>query len=108
MIHPLTLVLQVRQVCSGMWGQGKQSPFIEGALPNSGLPRGSTNPAHRSCLAAVLFSPASRGQAALVIFEWQDSKYLGVNPEGEPKLNDWAEDVRRPSCFEALNGPRLI
>ncbi|GAA6012680.1 hypothetical protein JCM8202_003410 [Rhodotorula sphaerocarpa] len=60
---------EVRQVCSGMWGQGKQSPFIE-----------------------VLFSPASRGQAALVIFEWQDSKYLGVNPEGEPKLNDWAED----------------
>lgn len=37
----------------------------------------------------------SRGQVALVIFEWDDSKYLGVSPTGKPVENDWAEDVSR-------------
>ncbi|KAG0661507.1 hypothetical protein C6P46_003919 [Rhodotorula mucilaginosa] len=60
---------EVRQVCSGMWGEGAETPFIE-----------------------VIFSPASRGQLALVIFEWKDSKYLGVNPDGQATENDWSED----------------
>lgn len=45
---------------------------------------------------AVLFSPASRGQLALVISEWKDSKYLGVDPGGQPTENDWSEDVSFP------------
>ncbi|GAA5967802.1 hypothetical protein JCM3765_001442 [Sporobolomyces pararoseus] len=64
----------VRQVCSGVWadnelGMGKQEPFIE-----------------------ILFAPASRGQLALVVFEWEDAKYLGMDPSGENKLNDWQQD----------------
>ncbi|GAA5986577.1 hypothetical protein JCM10908_003807 [Rhodotorula pacifica] len=61
---------EVRQVCSGMWGKdAKETPFIE-----------------------VIFSPASRGQLALVIFEWKDSKYLGISPEGGASENTWSED----------------
>ncbi|GAA6056885.1 hypothetical protein JCM3770_005128 [Rhodotorula araucariae] len=61
---------KVRQVCSGMWGSGgKQSPFIE-----------------------VLFSPASRGQLALVIFEWDDAQWLGVGADGQSGTNDWSEN----------------
>ncbi|GAA6004977.1 hypothetical protein JCM11491_002296 [Sporobolomyces phaffii] len=64
----------VRQVCSGVWannelGKGHQDPYIE-----------------------ILFAPASRGQLALVVFEWEDAKYLGMDPTGENKLNDWQED----------------
>ncbi|GAA5872115.1 hypothetical protein JCM1840_006322 [Sporobolomyces johnsonii] len=58
-----------RQVCSGMWGKGKENAFIE-----------------------VLFSPSSRGQLALVVFEWEDVKYLGVEPSGNSDENDWQED----------------
>lgn len=43
---------------------------------------------------AVLFSPSSRGQAALVVYEWQDAKYLGVGADGQQGDNDWSEDVR--------------
>ncbi|BGP39303.1 hypothetical protein JCM10449v2_003241 [Rhodotorula kratochvilovae] len=61
---------EVRQVCSGMWGSGgKQAPFIE-----------------------VLFSPASRGQLALVIFEWEDAQWLGVSADGKGGANDWSKD----------------
>ncbi|GAA5919466.1 hypothetical protein JCM1841_002409 [Sporobolomyces salmonicolor] len=59
----------VRQVCSGMWGKGKENAFIE-----------------------VLFSPASRGQLALVVFEWEDAKYLGVETSGNDAENAWQED----------------
>ncbi|GAA5892607.1 uncharacterized protein JCM6883_007412 [Sporobolomyces salmoneus] len=64
----------VRQVCSGVWannelGKGIQDPYIE-----------------------ILFAPASRGQLALVVFEWEDAKYLGKDPSGENKLNDWQQD----------------
>jgi hypothetical protein len=44
-------------------------------------------------LRVVLFAPASRGQLALVVFEWEDAKYLGMDPSGENKLNDWQSDV---------------
>ncbi|KAK4057820.1 hypothetical protein OIO90_001039 [Microbotryomycetes sp. JL221] len=58
-----------RQVCSGMWGKGKQDAFIE-----------------------VLFSPSSRGQLALVIFEWQDAKYLGTDQNGQSTDNNWTNE----------------
>ncbi|GAA5871360.1 hypothetical protein JCM8547_002645 [Rhodosporidiobolus lusitaniae] len=60
---------EVRQVCSGMWSKGEQEPFIE-----------------------VIFSPSSRGQIALVVYEWEDSKYLGVAASGADTENDWAAD----------------
>ncbi|GAA5906493.1 hypothetical protein JCM6882_004450 [Rhodosporidiobolus microsporus] len=60
---------EVRQVCSGMWLKGVQQPFIE-----------------------VIFSPASRGQLALVVFEWEDAKYLGVDASGHESENDWSPD----------------
>ncbi|GAA5957944.1 hypothetical protein JCM10213_002267 [Rhodosporidiobolus nylandii] len=60
---------EVRQVCSGMWSKGAQEPLIE-----------------------VIFSPASRGQLALVVFEWEDAKYLGVSADGKDNENDWAAD----------------
>lgn len=51
------------------------------------------NLADHSLECTVLFAPASRGQLALVVFEWEDAKYLGMDPTGENKLNDWQEDV---------------
>ncbi|GAA6007489.1 hypothetical protein JCM10207_006361 [Rhodosporidiobolus poonsookiae] len=60
---------EVRQVCSGMYGKGVQDPFIE-----------------------VIFSPSSRGQLALVVFEWEDAKYLGVGADGKDSENDWSAD----------------
>ncbi|GAA5927692.1 uncharacterized protein JCM15063_005970 [Sporobolomyces koalae] len=64
----------IRQVCSGVWaknelGQGVQNSYIE-----------------------ILFAPASRGQLALVVFEWEDAQYLGVDPTGANKPNDWVSD----------------
>ncbi|CEQ42630.1 SPOSA6832_04486 [Sporobolomyces salmonicolor] len=82
---------QVRQVCSGMWGKGKENAFIEGAL------RSESTLFRRAQLirvvwSAVLFSPASRGQLALVVFEWEDAKYLGVETSGNDAENAWQED----------------
>ncbi|KAL8277940.1 hypothetical protein RQP46_009572 [Phenoliferia psychrophenolica] len=60
----------VRQVCSGMYGHGKEDAFIE-----------------------VIFAPSSRGQLALVIFEWEDAKHLGVDPvPGTTSENEWTEE----------------
>lgn len=59
----------VRQVCSGMWGKGKEDAFIE-----------------------VLFAPSSRGQLALVIFEWSDGRYLGVDQSGNTSENQWSTE----------------
>ncbi|GAA5986074.1 hypothetical protein JCM11641_005548 [Rhodosporidiobolus odoratus] len=74
LLLPITLAYQVlvseqdevRQVCSGMWSKGQQDPFIE-----------------------VIFSPSSRGQLALVVFEWEDAKYLGVGKDGQDSENTW-------------------
>ena len=45
---------------------------------------------------AVVFSPGSRGQLALVIFEWKDAKYLGVDQSGNSTDNQWEDDVSTP------------
>ncbi|KAK4703861.1 chitin deacetylase, partial [Phenoliferia sp. Uapishka_3] len=66
---------EVRQVCSGMYGHGKEDAFIE-----------------------VIFAASSRGQLALVIFEWEDAKYLGVDPSGSTSDNAWTEDQRVYIC----------
>lgn len=93
----------VRQVCTGMWGKGKQDAFIEGTANGRRVQRGSRGRRRdeltRGFDYAVLFSPSSRGQLALVIFEWQDAKYLGVNPNAENTENHWSDEVR-PNCSQ--------
>lgn len=93
---------EVRQVCTGMWGKGSQDAFIEGESKSGGCPPAAeyklTRHEH-----AVLFSPSSRGQLALVIFEWQDAKYLGVDPSAEGTENHWSEEVR-PASLATSNG----
>ncbi|KAM0789008.1 hypothetical protein ACM66B_003076 [Microbotryomycetes sp. NB124-2] len=69
-----------RQVCNGMWGNTQQDAFIE-----------------------VIFSPGSRGQLALVIFEWQDAKYLGTDQNGQSTLNEWSQDRVYICTIDALN-----
>jgi len=61
----------LRQVCSGMWQKFAKSrdPYIE-----------------------IIFGPASSGQLALVIYEWQDAKFLGINPSNQQAENSWQED----------------
>lgn len=61
----------LRQVCSGMWQKFAKSrdPYIE-----------------------IIFGPASSGQLALVIYEWQDAKWLGINPSNHQAENSWQED----------------
>ncbi|KNZ51930.1 uncharacterized protein VP01_375g3 [Puccinia sorghi] len=41
---------------------------------------------------AIIFGPASSGQLALVIYEWQDAKWLGINPSNHQAENSWQED----------------
>ncbi|KAH8923755.1 hypothetical protein BT69DRAFT_1262125 [Atractiella rhizophila] len=62
-----------RQVCSGMWGKanvaGAADPFIE-----------------------IIFGPSSKGYLALVVYEWADARYLGVDPTGTNVENEWGDD----------------
>ncbi|PLW21647.1 hypothetical protein PCANC_01096 [Puccinia coronata f. sp. avenae] len=61
----------LRQVCSGMWQKFAKSrdPYIE-----------------------IIFGPASSGQLALVVYEWEDAKWLGINPSNKQAENSWQED----------------
>jgi hypothetical protein len=55
---------------------------------------------------AVVFAPGSRGQLALVIFEWKDAKYLGVDQSGQASDNQWEDDVSTaPLPFSAPTWP---
>lgn len=40
----------------------------------------------------IIFGPASSGQLALVVYEWQDAKWLGVNPSNQQAENSWQAD----------------
>lgn len=43
---------------------------------------------------AVVFSPSSRGQLALIIYEWKDAKYIGIDADGTGAgTNEWEEEV---------------
>nr|ODN74282.1 hypothetical protein L203_06630 [Cryptococcus depauperatus CBS 7841] len=53
---PIADTDSLREVCSGMYG-GKGAEI------------------------EVTFNPTSTGQVALVIYEWEDAKYLGIQPE---------------------------
>lgn len=74
-IVPISDTDQLRETCSGMYG-GSEA-FIEGE-PCSVLPlirylrMGLTT-------SAVAFDPSSSGQVSLVIYEWSDVGYLGVD-----------------------------
>lgn len=41
----------------------------------------------------VIFGPASKGQVALVIYEWEDAKYLGIDTKDRKEENQWEDDV---------------
>lgn len=51
------------------------------------------SPTRLSSRAAVIFSPSSRGQLALVIFEWNDASHLGVDQNGQSTENEWSDEV---------------
>ncbi|KAH8917494.1 hypothetical protein BT69DRAFT_1313736 [Atractiella rhizophila] len=72
-----------RQVCSGMWGKanvaGAADPFIE-----------------------IIFGPSSKGYLALVVYEWADARYLGVDPTGTNVENEWGDDVSLILLLPAL------
>ena len=57
-----------RQICTGMWGG--PSAYINGMREFWRYERGL------SCL-LVSFDSTSQGQLAMVIYEWEDAKYLG-------------------------------
>lgn len=67
---------EARQVCSGMWGSGgSREPWIE-----------------------VFFSQGSKGQLALIIYEWEDARYIGIDADGTGVgQNEW-EDERVYVC----------
>ncbi|KAI5475999.1 transmembrane receptor [Pseudohyphozyma bogoriensis] len=75
-----TLISSADEVCSGMYGKGKEDAFIE-----------------------VLFSPSSRGQLALVVFEWSDAKYLGINQGGGTAENEWNSERVYICTLDALS-----
>ncbi|KAK4055494.1 hypothetical protein OIV83_000040 [Microbotryomycetes sp. JL201] len=69
-----------RQVCNGMWGSINKDAFIE-----------------------VIFAPGSRGQLALVVFEWADTRYLGTDQNGQSTANDWSQDRVYICTLDALD-----
>lgn len=42
----------------------------------------------------MIFGPASRGAAALVIYEWEDARYLGIENDGSGAGDNEWDDVR--------------
>ncbi|KEP53436.1 lung seven transmembrane receptor [Rhizoctonia solani 123E] len=77
-----------RQACSGMWGGDKA--YIK-----------------------VTFDPASRGQVAMVIYEWRDARYLGIDTEPDnylvPKTYVCTTDaVRAKLCPESQLGKFIL
>ncbi|CAE6449385.1 unnamed protein product [Rhizoctonia solani] len=77
-----------RQACSGMWGGDKA--YIK-----------------------VTFDPASRGQVAMVIYEWRDARYLGIDTEPDnyavPKTYVCTTDaVRAKLCSESQLGRFIL
>lgn len=76
-----------------MWGKiaGGRAPYIEGTASTDHT---------RSCSRelkgriAVLFGPSSKGQLALVVYEWKDAKYLGVDQDDPTEKNEWEAGVR--------------
>ncbi|ELU38666.1 protein PTM1 [Rhizoctonia solani AG-1 IA] len=77
-----------RQACSGMWGG--DSAYIK-----------------------VTYDPASRGQVAMVIYEWRDARYLGIDTEPDnylvPKTYVCTTDaVRAKLCPEAQLGKFIL
>lgn len=79
---------EVRQVCSGMWGKGKQDAFIEGVYNMAMVGRSLSDTFN-----AVIFGPSSRGQVALVIYEWQDASHLGIDKNGQSTEDTWSDEV---------------
>ncbi|KAF8756042.1 Lung seven transmembrane receptor [Rhizoctonia solani] len=72
-----------RQACSGMWGGD------------------------------ITYDPASRGQVAMVIYEWRDARYLGIDTEPDnylvPKTYVCTTDaVRAKLCPEAQLGKFIL
>lgn len=51
---------------------------------------------------AVLFGPSSKGQLALVVYEWKDAKYLGVDQDDPTEQNAWEANVTIASAAAAL------
>ncbi|KAH7334498.1 lung seven transmembrane receptor-domain-containing protein [Rhizoctonia solani] len=77
-----------RQACSGMWGGDKA--YIK-----------------------VTFDAASRGQVAMVIYEWRDARYLGIDTEPDnylvPKTYVCTTDaVRAKLCPESQLGKFIL
>ncbi|KAI8458999.1 lung seven transmembrane receptor-domain-containing protein [Phakopsora pachyrhizi] len=71
----------VRQVCSGMWQKFAKSrePYIE-----------------------IFFGPASKGHLALVIYEWRDARYLGIDSTNQSNQNTWASNRTYICTLEAV------
>ena len=45
-------------------------------------------------LRTVIFAPNSRGQLALIIYEWADARYIGVDADGSGSgQNTWEDEV---------------
>ncbi|CUA69260.1 putative membrane protein YHL071W [Rhizoctonia solani] len=77
-----------RQACSGMWGG--DNAYIK-----------------------VTFDPTSRGQVAMVIYEWRDARYLGIDTEPDnylvPKTYVCTTDaVRSKLCSESQLGRFIL
>lgn len=59
---------------------------------------GQSNRAEADFEATVVFGPASTGSVALVIYEWEDAKLLGIDSDGSGAgQNEW-EDQRIYVC----------
>lgn len=102
-------------VCSGMWKKfaGSREPYIESkhlhcfhARTSSAVWSVRLIKRFLFCLdESVLFGPSSKGQLALVIYEWQDAKYLGVDESDQSTPNTWSTNVSH--LFMVLQNPYL-
>lgn len=83
------------QICSGMWGGGKNT-FINGAPFGLSLAASAQSP-------QVTFDASSQGQLAMVIYEWKDMPYLGkvTTPDGTLPVSTHCQHL----CTDIYNAP---
>ena len=94
---------ELREVCSGMYGGEKAYISREHRIEARSVSAHSLNLS--SSVLIVTFDPSSSGQLALVLYEWDDVKYLGADTPGN---EDDSMPVRIRFCHLTFSVLRLI
>ena len=94
----------VREVCQGMYG-GKKAYIERECQQMCSYAAPCSSPVYMYILTPVSFDQRSSGQVALVIYEWKDVKYLGVeSPDDAVGASSSSVPVRMRMASGAARG----